>query len=143
MASPTQLHPTSSSARAADDHAASTTPSVSEKVPFSAVVTSTLSLFETVGTQEVFNTSKQSTGTIDRSGDYSAILSTFSTNCPLLRLEHQHIFQDQALPVRTRLWDHAQRAQWRGLSLSPEGHGMSPPSLCWARTNSPVNCEHT
>ena len=79
------------------------------------------------------------TGMIDRSTYYSAILSTFSTNCPLLRLEHQHIFQDQALPVRTRLWDHAQRAQWRGLSLSPEGHGMSPPSLCWARTNSPVN----
>ena len=40
--------------------AASTNPSVSENVPFSAVVTSTLSLFETVGTQEVFNTSKQS-----------------------------------------------------------------------------------
>ena len=26
-----------------------------------------------------------------------------------------------------------------GLSLSPEGHGMTPHSLCWARTNSPVN----
>ena len=47
--------------------------------------------------------------------------------------------QDRHLPVRIRLWDHAQRAQWRGLSLSPEGHGMTPHSLCWARINSPVN----
>ena len=50
------------------------------------------------------------TGMIDRSTYYSAILSTFSKNCPLLRLELQHIFQDQALPVRIRLWDHAQSA---------------------------------